>query len=110
MGCRQASNFDQQPAPKGDDPVVMYPPRSYRYSGAETWSRFDARLAEKVVNSRRLFTPSECCKALRSSRDISQVRSGVGSRVLRISCQDMQNSIACPREFTVGSVLPSPDR
>jgi hypothetical protein len=34
----------------------MYPPSSYRYSGADTWSRFDARLAEKVVNSRRLFT------------------------------------------------------
>src|SRR5450631_1338075 len=45
--CRQDSNFDQQPAPKGDDPVVMYPPSSYRYFGADTWSRFDACLAEK---------------------------------------------------------------
>jgi len=51
LECRQASNFDQQPAPKGDDPVVMYPPSSYRYSGADTWSRFDARLAEKVVSA-----------------------------------------------------------
>ncbi len=42
--------------PKGDDPVVMYPSSSYRYSGADTWSTFDARLAEKVVNSQGLFT------------------------------------------------------
>src|SRR5271165_6382929 len=32
---------------------------------------------------------------------------GIGCRLLRASCQEAQISIACPRDFTIGSPLPA---